>query len=355
MPSVLHNQSVTFSGTGMGVRERIDEIVDRCKVGNINTNWSSNGVGATAFAYSSGANGVPMPHPKASKYAVAQILNANTGNAWLSQNIDFGAGNRYIYVSAYRRVDPNWTYGTSCDAVPIPDEDNNLKWLVVSDGVEPFVTKYWYHESAHQKCSLTANHGNHFFSSGTLGTINSFGTDYGGSAAQAEDPFYTWVKVEYLIALHATGGAIQHRINNVVKFNGSSLNTDDAAGTARNTAIGAYSRQRDGAGHYVYLADMTMLFTTGADVVKRVMCANNAVLSSATIAEYCPVTAWSDTSVTCNVNQGLIPDGPAWLHAVNSTTTLATFAITLESTISGGGYFNPLFLPALRRRSSLGR
>lgn len=322
--SLVNGSNFTANGSGFGTRTVVRDVFDKATGASVSALWND----AVAYSYSSGFHSVPMPHAFATKYAVAQVTNANVGNAWLSHNISGLTGTKKIYVAAYRRIDPNWTYGTSCDAVPDPDQDNNFKFLTVSAGGSYFANPYWYHTGHPQKCALTANHGENFFSSGSLGTLSNFGTDTGGAGAQSEDMWYSWTKVEYAILLHASAGSVKFSINNTVKFDLASLNTDDAAGTSRAVSIGDYSRQRDGAGHYTYLADIVQV--AGPDAWKRLVLANNATYVNATITEFQPIVSWSDTAIQFTVNQGALPLGPAFLFLFDETNTIiASAPVTL--------------------------
>lgn len=332
----VNGDSVVITGSGFGTRSVIEETVDRCTGTDPNDLWEDTDAsqGTAAFAYSSGFHSVPMPHSRTTKYAIAQILDSNVGNAWLTRTPDWAGGTKTFYFAAWKRFDPSWPFNPSCDGVPSGDTDNNLKHLAIATGVGPFTGNDWYENASPQKCTLIDPIKVHAETTDGLGTIDIFGTDYGGVSAQSEDPFYNWVKVEYLVTLSATVGTVVLRINNSSKLNASGLNNDDQPGTSRTVSFGCYARSRDGANNYIYLSDIVCLATTSTDNAKRVMLANNATFGSATITEYCPTTAWADGSITATLYQGAIPTGNAWLHVLNGMTVLGTQAVTITA---GGG------------------
>lgn len=311
--TVSHNQTFTITGSGFGTRTIVHEIHDFCTNASVSTLWND----AVGFSYSTGVNGVAMPHANTNKYAAAQITNDNVGNAWLSHNFTGITGTKIVYIDAYRRHDPNWSFGPLCDdpVGPPADSDNNFKYLTVSAGGSYFVEPYFYHDQGNgQKCSLTADIDDEFNSAGSLGTLDNNLTTYGGVSDQTNDYWYNWVKVQYTLVLHASAGQIVYGINNNGKIAQGSLNTDDAAGDARAISLGAYARQRDGANHYIYLADVNMVLGPGA--AARVLLTNHP--SAPTSVEYCPINSWSDTTINCTIKKGQHLGGQGWLFVVNS-------------------------------------
>lgn len=328
----LHGAAHTINGSGYGTRSVNLDNFDQCTGSSPGDLWND----YIEWAYSSGFHSVPMPHSKATKYAIAQALDANLSNRWLSHNVSGLSGTKKIFACAYRRVDPNWGFGASCDGTPNPDDDNNFKYFGVSAGGSWFANPYWYHDQTQQKCNINATWGDNFFSSGSLGDMPGQVGSSGGSGAQAEDPWFNWVKFEYRITLHASAGTLKYLLNNVQQTSQTGINSDDAGGTTRAVWIGGYSRQRDGSNDWDYMADIAMV--VGPDAWKRVMLANHATYASATITEFQKITSWANTAIGITVNQGAVPDGSAWLHVFDENDNIIdTQAVTLGEEGGGAG------------------
>lgn len=329
--SISHGAVTSMAGSGFGSREIIHQIVDRCTGANPNVLWDNGDptLGTAAFAYTASKNGIALPHSNIAKYAAADITSAAGGNAWLSKNVDWGAGNRFFYASAYYRMDPNHVFGPECNT---GGDDNNWKFFQVSTGGAPFSGNYFYHDMGwFQKCALSDQYGDNMFSSGGLGSFDHNGVGgNGGDADPPNDLAQSWVKMEWLGFLHSSAGAIQHRLNNGVRWNQSSLNNDDKPGTSRTLAIGTFARQRDHANDVVLLADIVLLVTTGGDFGKRVMLTNNASMDSATITEFCEVTNWQDDRIDFRVNKGRLSPGTVYAHAMNGATVLGSKTFTIS-------------------------
>jgi hypothetical protein len=222
---------------------------------------------------------------------------------------------------AYRRQDPAWDFGTSCDASPDPDEDNNFKFLTVSSAGSWFATPYWYHDQTNQKCSQTQRWEDNFFASGGLGAMNdpSLNT-IGGSSDQAADPWYEWVKDEYRIGLGSSGQQVRIYRNNRQDVNLTNENTYDESGTNFALSIGTFARQET-VNNFIYMVDVVAV--VGADAYKRVILTDNATYASSTIVEFQPITSWADTSIGITINKGKLPAGTAHIHVFDETDSVS--------------------------------
>ena len=121
-----------------------------------------------------------------------------------------------------------------------------------------------------------------------------------------------WTKIEQEISYsRGSDGYIKLWENGVLKINYAGV-TDLYPGTARSEGIGGYARSRS-TNNWRYFADVYLDYTPA-----RVVLANNANLSLATIIETQIPTGWSDTSIALTVNLGQFTSGQtAYLFVVN--------------------------------------
>ena len=328
-PLLTHGSNITISGSGFGTRTVVKDIFDDCTSASVSDLWND----ATNYSYMTPAalgRGIPLPHGNITRYAVGNQTGGSGYNAWLSTYVTGLTYPTNLFCMSYRRVDPNWTFGALCDS---GDGDNNYKFFTVSAGASWFVDPYWYHSTTNQKCTLSSDWQNNFYSSGGLGNLNTAYTgSQGGSSDSDYDLWTGWRKVEYRIGLGSSSQILKYLTNNKYYQNLTNQNTFNAGGKDGAFSIGTYSRQYGGANHYNYQADIVMVI--GPDAFKRVILSNNATYTSSTIVEYQPVVSWSDTSITVKGNIGAIPNGTAYLHVFvdASDTPEQTTAVTIAST-----------------------
>lgn len=332
--SITHAATYAVVGTDFGTRTVDAAVYDYSGGADPQTLWDGAGIGNDAFAYSPAFHSVPQSNPFSSRYAIAQVVSANTGNAWLAKDVTF-SGTRKVFIQVHRRMDPSWPFGSTCDDGGA--DDNNFKWLTVSAGGGVFENPYWYFDNGGgQKCALTDDIYTNLFSSGNLGTMSHVVNLYpsrawGGSGNQAQDPWYSWVNMEWRFVLASSGASFKFLANNELLHHHTGLNSDDAAGTTRSIAIGVDSRVRDNANHYGYLDNINLV--AGPDAWKRVVLANHATYTSATVTENQIINSWADTSISITVIQGNIPSGTAWLHVFDADdNVIHTEQVTVGAT-----------------------
>jgi hypothetical protein len=329
--TLTHGSNFTISGSGFGTRTVYEDIFDNCTNASVGTLWGED----NDYVYTTPAalgRGVALPHTNITKYAAGHP-SSWYGNSWLGVYVTGITYPTNLFCMAYRRIDPAWSFGSSCNTGG--DTDNNFKMFTVSAGSGVFTSPYWYHDMTNQKCGLTQSWQNSFYSSGSLGSLNTAYTGVqGGSSDQARDPWYNWIKVEYRMGLGSSGQILKYLTNNHYYQNLTNMNTFDAGGSDGTFAIGVYQR-KTASTQYNYMADIVMV--VGPDAFKRVILSNNATYTSSTIVEYQPVVSWAAGSITVRGNVGAIPNGTAYLHVFvdASDTPVQTTAVTIGD--SGGG------------------
>jgi hypothetical protein len=144
-----------------------------------------------------------------------------------------------------------------------------------------------------------------------------------------------WSKVEIAIKVTSqTDGYINIWENGQQVMNYAGI-TDNYGGTRRSVAIGGYARMQGYTSNWRYFDDV-YLDTT----LSRVVLADKPVLSQASIVELQIPSAWSDGSITAQVNLGKFTQGQtAYLFVVDaagnvSATGLAVTAGGTGSTVA---------------------
>jgi hypothetical protein len=209
----------------------------------------------------------------------------------------------YTYASWYQRMDDNWQFGNG------GPPDNNLKAWDFSEGTEPYNLQFnWYTE--YNPRPTSNNDSNVGWNITDDGTALQFpGSSFGGGAINPMSGVWTKIEVEIKYT-NQSDGYIKQWENGELKLNYTGR-TDNYPGTARSEAIGGFARSRS-ANNWRYFTDVYLDYTPA-----RIVLANNATLSLATIVENQIPTNWSDTSITFGVNLGKFTTGPAWLFVVN--------------------------------------
>ncbi len=325
--SLSHGDSHTVTGSGFGTRANIyKDIFDDCSNASVSTLWND-ATGGSYQTVSEVGESIAMPHSNVDHYYAGEM--DGVWNYWLSTYVTGITYPTNLYSAAYRRVDPDWTFGTSCDCTPSCDDDDNFKYFTVSGGTSWFSSPYWYHDQTGQKCSKTGTWTNSFYSSGNLGNLDTQSGSQGGSSAQSEDPWYSWVKFEYKIELDSSGASLDFVVNNSDMTNLTNQNTFDAGGTDGAFSVGAYVRQDDHAGNWLFMVDVAMVIGDGA--FARVMLCDTNSISTATLCEYQPITSWSASSIGITVNKGAHANGTAYLLVINSSDSqVANEEVTLQ-------------------------
>jgi hypothetical protein len=222
-----------------------------------------------------------------------------------------------VYASWYQRLDNEWTFGAS----------NNIKTFAYSMCCSPYqIPNDWY-------AAYGPPHPTNSSDRGTQWVVGPPGPlmwpDVNGHRfwwGSAVNPTAgKWSKVEVAVKVtNQRDGYIQIHENGkrVVDYAGP---TDKFPGTARTIGIGGWSLIK--APHnWRYFADI-YLDTS----LSRIVLANSAVLSQATIVENQIPSSWSETVITATVNLGQFQTGQtAYLFVVDSTGTPSTSGLPVS-------------------------
>lgn len=306
-----HKASVTITGSSFGSKPSAAPLVwDDASGNSFGSKWSgawpSNNAAYNA-AYRSTQRGISPPHNRTGKYiagAHAQSLGFDSGyNVAFWKNVQSPSA---VYASWYQRNDDAWVFGG----------DNNLKTFAYSNCCSPYeMPNNWYLAYGPPTPSSTT--------SGAVWTINDDGgsltnPDANGHGAwwgSAVNPMAgQWSKVEVAIKVSsATDGYVKVWENGALRVDYRGP-TDRYPGSSRTIGIGGYARIYGQSSNWRYFAD-AYIDTTLA----RVVLANNANLSQATVIENQIPSSWSANSITATVNLGKFTSGQkAYLFVVDS-------------------------------------
>jgi len=333
-----HGSTITVSGTGFGTKGTAAPLVwDNATTSEITDKWDGawpSSIPPYNTTYHSPMRGVNPPHDHDTRYiagnqhspAVATAVAGGAyggGNAVVFKNIRLSAFPSNIYASWYQRLDDAWAFGAS----------NNIKTFAYSVCCSPYeMPNNWYTAYGPPHPTSNSDKGSQWVvtddgKSLLNPDLNGHNAWWGSAVNPAAGK---WSKVE--VALRITNendGYIQIRENGkqVMNYAGP---TDKYPGMARTIGIGGWSLMK-GPNNWRYYADI-YLDTTLA----RVVLANKAVLSQATVIENQIPSSWSDGSITATVNLGQFQAGEtAYLFVIDSSGTAS--ASGLPVSVGGGG------------------
>jgi hypothetical protein len=331
-----HGSPITVSGSGFGAKPTAAPLVwDDATSIDISEKWDGawpNTIPPYNTIYHGPMRNVEPPHNHDSRYiagdqyapAVATAVPGGAsggGNAVVFKNINLQPPFN-IYASWYQRLDDAWAFN------PI----NNIKTFAYSVCCSPYeMPNNWYTAYGPPHPVSTSDHVQWLITDDGKSLMspdmNGHNSWWGGGVNPTAGK---WSKVEVAVKVtNQTNGYIQVYENGklVVNYAGP---TDKYPGTARTIGIGGWSLVK-GPNNWRYFADI-YLDTS----LSRIVLANNAVLSKATIIENQIPTSWSDTSVTATANLGQFQAGQtAYLFVVDSSGTASASGVPV--TVGGGG------------------
>jgi hypothetical protein len=322
-----HGATVTISGSGFGTKTTAAPLVFDDASGSLITDkWSGvwpNALPGYNLGYYAPMRNISLPHSHVTRY-IAGAHAANTGansgyDVLMWKNIALPALPYYIYASWYQRVDDQWHFGG----------DNNFKTFDYSLGTEPYaLNQSWY-------ICYGPPHPDSNTDSGIQWT-NETGTplldpDLNGNNAWwglAVNPMGgQWSKVEIAVRVSSqSDGYINmwengHQVMNYVGI------TDNYGGTNRSITVGGYARMQGYTSNWRYFDDVYVDTT-----LARVVLADKPVLSQATIVEIQIPSAWSDTSITAQVNLGRFTQGQtAYMFVVDASGNVSATGLAVTA------------------------
>jgi hypothetical protein len=314
-----HKATVTLTGSGFGVKGQAAPVVwDDASGTNILGKWSGAWPDQNATYntnYRVPQRGISLPHTNITKY----IAGAHYGfggpdagyNVIFWKNRTIASYPAYTYMSWYQRIDDGWAFQDNST----PELDNNIKMTAFSVCCSPYeLPNNWYIEYNPRPSSTTSTLSWHINDDGnSLQSPDTNGhTWWWGGAVNPMSG--VWTKIEQEIKYsRQSDGYIKLWENGVLKVNYAGP-TDNYSGNSRSEGIGGYARSRS-ANNWRYFADVYLDYTPA-----RVVQANNATLSLATIVETQIPTSWSSTSISISVNRGRFSAGQtAYLFVVDSS------------------------------------
>lgn len=329
--TLSHGQSVTITGSGFGTKLTASPLVwDNCSGTKITDKWTGgwpNAASNTTYnlSYRTPIRNIPLPHPHVTKYmagAHAEGTSYLTGaNVIAFKAVTVSSYPMTVYFSAYVRMDDNWVFNLGSPG------DNNFKTFDYSNGTSPYTMNSgtdnnWYLEYNDRFTSNTSYGGWHINDDTCAYSCLLQNPDQNGSSwwwNGAVNPFAgSWIKQEYEIRLtDQASGYIKVWENGVQKVNYAGK-TSGWTGTNKTIGIGGYARGAGATGssnNWRYFADLYM--DTSA---QRVIIGNASTLdASTTLREVQVPTAWSDTSISVNINQGAFADSSsAYLFVIDA-------------------------------------
>jgi hypothetical protein len=311
-----HKGAVTISGSGFGTKSTAAPVVwDDASGSSITAKWNMvwpNNNPTYNTNYRSPMRNIPLPHNNITRYiagAHGEDKGANAGSfvaLWKTRTISsFPA---YTYASWYQRCDDAWTFY----------DDNNFKVFDYSTGTggQEMPTN-WYIEYNARPTSRTSSASWHILDDALSTSEQSLDGPtsnwWEGGAVNCMSG--QWTKIELEIKYtNASDGYIKLWENGKQKISYSG-HTDLYPGKTRAESIGSYARAKPFPTNWRYFADVYLDYTPA-----RVVLADNANLTNATVIETQIPTAWSGSSITLSVNAGKFTKGQtAYLFVVDST------------------------------------
>jgi hypothetical protein len=347
-----HGATITISGSGFGSKAGAAPLVwDNASAAAVTDLWTGawpDQLPGYNLAYYAPMRGIGLPHTHVTRYlAGAQASNtgADTGyNVLVWKSLPAPPLPYYIYASWYQRADDQWHFGG----------DNNFKTFDYSAGTEPYALgQSWYtcygppHPNSNTDTGLQWTQ--------ETGTPLSDPDQNGHNAwwGQAVNPMAgQWSKVEIAIRVSSqSDGYINIWENGQQVMNYAGV-TDNYGSAQRSISIGGYARMQGYTSNWRYFDDIYVDTT-----LARVVLADKPVLSQASIVELQIPSAWSDGSISAQVNLGKFTQGQtAYLFVVDASGNVSKAAdeagarwrpLASESISAGPLYFGTSFAASL--------
>lgn len=327
--TLSHGGSASVSGSGFGTKPTAAPYVwDNASGSDISQKWDFhypftndaafrlNYRAPSEISRANGAKGgVALPHTHVSKYIAGAHFNSAPVDTHSGYVVCAGKngqeGQVYSYISYYRTIDPNWTY--IYNDPDIWNNDHNFKEYNYAAGAGymgdgPNI--YFGGDPTGTNSTWTANYvegmGAKVFSVPSFMTLYPAGTIY--SSVVTKGVRQGWHKVE-LIMKHNSGDGF-HRVyqDNLLVWEANLDDDNLASGFRSETVFGGYAREygRTEAfkNNWRYYSDVYYDHS-----LARVVLANNADYSKATIVEPQILKSWSDRQISFDVNLGRLNEG----------------------------------------------
>lgn len=318
-----HGGLITILGSGFGTKAKAAPLVwDDASSVDISEKWDGawpNTIGPYNTNYHSPMRDIGLPHNHDTRYIAGDQYSPTVatavpggatggGNVVVFKNINLRQPFN-VYASWYQRLDNEWTFGAN----------NNIKTFAFSVCCSPYeIPNDWYVAYGPPHPTSSSDRGTQWVvgppgASLIWPDVNGHHFWWGHAVNPAAGK---WSKVEVAVKVTDQNDGYIDVYENGKRVMNYAGPTDKFRGTARTIGIGGWSLIK--APHnWRYFADI-YLDTS----LSRIVLANNAVLSQATIVENQIPSSWSDTVITASVNLGQFQAGQtAYLFVVDSTGT----------------------------------
>ena len=325
--TLSHGGTVTITGAGFGSKSKAAPLVwDNASGNAINDKWTGgwpSQLPGYNLGYYAPMRGISLPHSHVTRYiagAHAANTGANSGYAvMMYKSIALPALPYYIYASWYQRVDDQWHFGG----------DNNFKTFDYSLGDEPYAfNQSWYLCYGPPHPNSATDVGLQWANETSTPLSNPDRNGHNAWWGKAVNPMAgKWSKVEIAIKVsNQSDGYINLWENGHQVMNYAGI-TDNYGGTRRTISVGGYARMQGYTSNWRYFDDVYVDTT-----LSRVVLADKPVLSQATIVENQIPSAWSDSSITAQVNLGKFTQGQAaYLFVVDASGTVSATGLALTA------------------------
>lgn len=253
-----------------------------------------------------------------------------------------GIGNfsSHWYAHWYYRVNSDWP---ECGSSP-----NHKTTSVQSDiamyGGATYENDFSYFNYGNTTTPCLDSEALRYRHSGDIGTCDDLNGD--GTYNTFGNAKNAWQRWEEIVINHATNGGRVAKVNNSTVWSctsGGTWFTNTHGQGIGSFSIGGYFRlnvdppvggEQSSDAHRLY-DDIYV-----DDTLSRVVLANNATYDSATIVEPQIPSAWATGEITVKVNQGVIPDGTAYLFVFDSdnATNVTGYPVTLSTVVPGTNF-----------------
>jgi len=314
--TVSHGRTITLSGSGFGKKSSGPPVVwDNCSGTDPLVLWGGNYNSEAEYPYRGHyttpeklGRGVALVHSHDAQYFAGchysgsgAYTSYNVG-LWISRdNVTLPA---YEFASWYQRIDPEWDWA-------VDPSSHNFKIWDWSSGATPY-NQHWYLERQSAAGSDGIDiHGDDGYTVDTYyGTIGWPDEALGWHKYEMEvcfsnDPALGYVKLW-----------VDARLQ--MEWNGSTDGGPYWHGSSRCTLIGGYTNAYGRSTQWRYFDDLYVDYTA-----QRVILGDSSTWEKCTkLHEIQIPVAWSDTSITVTVNQGVFAKGAtAYLYVFDGTGT----------------------------------
>ncbi len=332
---VTHKSSLTIKGSGFGTKNSAAPVVwDDASTGtSLYDKWSgfwpSNSSNSSYnMAYRTPMRNIGLPHNNITRYIAGAHGNSSGAsggyNVMLWKSRTMSTFPSYTYASWYQRSDDNWSF---CG-------DNNYKVFDYSANSSPYrMPENWYLEYNPRPTSRSSTPSWHMLDDSSSSLQNPDANGHSWWWNSAVNPMSgKWSKIEVEIRYsNRSDGYIKLWENGLLRVNYAGR-TDGYPGTSRSEAIGGYARCYGYSNNWRYFADLYLDYSRA-----RVVLANNADYSKATVIETQVPTSWKSDSVNVAVNLGKFSAGETaylFLFDGNGQRNAAGFPVKVGSGVA---------------------